>query len=54
MSTQVLQRVFSKTSLKRTKDFEIKAAAFEGELLPAEDIDRLATLPTYDEALSHA
>ncbi|SDU27522.1 50S ribosomal protein L10 [Halopseudomonas salegens] len=32
--------------------FEIKAAAFEGNFIAANDIDRLATLPTYDEAIS--
>ena len=29
-----------------------KAAAFEGELIPASQIDRLATLPTYEEAIA--
>ena len=28
------------------------AAAFEGELIPASQIDRLATLPTYEEAIA--
>src|SRR5690606_8262338 len=32
--------------------FEIKAAAFEGQFLAANQIDVLATLPTYDEAIS--
>ena len=32
--------------------FEIKAAAFEGKFLAANQIDVLATLPTYDEAIS--
>lgn len=32
--------------------FEIKAAAFEGNFLAANQIDILATLPTYDEAIS--
>ncbi|MCE1763688.1 50S ribosomal protein L10, partial [Enterobacter hormaechei] len=31
---------------------EIKAAAFEGEFIPAANIDRLATLPTYEEAIA--
>ena len=31
---------------------EVKAAAFEGELIPASQIDRLATLPTYEEAIA--
>lgn len=30
----------------------VKMVAFGGELYPASDIDRLATLPTYDEAIS--
>ncbi|KLN47558.1 50S ribosomal protein L10 [Providencia rettgeri] len=37
---------------KANPAFEIKAAAFEGELIQAKDIDRLATLPTYDEAIA--
>ncbi|OAT50576.1 50S ribosomal protein L10 [Providencia heimbachae] len=37
---------------KANPAFEIKAAAFEGELIQAQDIDRLATLPTYDEAIA--
>ncbi|CAG9408512.1 TPA: 50S ribosomal protein L10 [Providencia alcalifaciens] len=37
---------------KANPAFEIKAAAFEGELILAKDIDRLATLPTYDEAIA--
>lgn len=37
---------------KANPAFEIKAAAFEGELIQAEDIDRLATLPTYEEAIA--
>ncbi|OHV11546.1 50S ribosomal protein L10 [Kushneria phosphatilytica] len=32
--------------------FEVKALAYEGELIPAESIDRLANLPTYDEAIA--
>ena len=32
--------------------FEVKALAYEGELIPAEQIDRLAKLPTYDEAIA--
>ena len=34
--------------------FEIKAAAFEGKFLAANQIDVLATLPTYSEAISPA
>lgn len=37
---------------KSEKEFEVKAMAYEGELIPAQDIDRLATLPTYDEAIA--
>lgn len=45
-------RLFKEFS-KTTDKFNIKAAAFEGEFIPAEQIDRLATLPTYEEALAH-
>jgi large subunit ribosomal protein L10 len=34
------------------KEFNIKAAAFEGEFISAEQIDKLATLPTYEEAIA--
>lgn len=44
-----LFKEFSKTNDK----FSIKGAAFEGEFIPADQIDRLATLPTYEEALAH-
>jgi large subunit ribosomal protein L10 len=37
---------------KSQSAFEIKAAAFEGNYLAASQIDILATLPTYDEAIS--
>ncbi|WP_340611538.1 50S ribosomal protein L10 [Xenorhabdus bharatensis] len=37
---------------KANPAFEIKAAAFEGEFIPGSDIDRLATLPTYEEAIA--
>ena len=37
---------------KANDKFEIKGAAFEGEFIAAKDIDRLATLPTYDEAIA--
>jgi len=43
-----LFKEFAKANAK----FEVKAAAFEGELITAENIDRLATLPTYEEALA--
>ena len=37
---------------KSEKAFEVKAMAYEGEFISATDIDRLATLPTYDEAIA--
>ncbi|AEW44830.1 50S ribosomal protein L10 [Serratia symbiotica str. 'Cinara cedri'] len=37
---------------KVNAEFKVKAAAFEGELIPAVEIDRLAMLPTYDEAIA--
>lgn len=37
---------------KTNPAFKIKAAAFEGELIQAKDIDLLATLPTYEEAIA--
>lgn len=37
---------------KGNDKFEIKGAAFEGEFINASAIDRLATLPTYDEAIA--
>ncbi|WP_028117237.1 50S ribosomal protein L10 [Ferrimonas senticii] len=37
---------------KTEKSFEVKALAYEGELIPAEQIDRLAKLPTYEEAIA--
>ncbi|MCS2610301.1 50S ribosomal protein L10 [Halomonas dongshanensis] len=37
---------------KSEQNFEVKALAYEGELIAAADIDRLATLPTYDEAIA--
>lgn len=44
-------RIF-KAFAKENEKFEIKAAAFEGEFIPGDKIDRLATLPTYEEALA--
>lgn len=44
-------RLFKEFS-KQYPNFEVKALAYEGELIPAADIDRLATLPTYDEAIA--
>lgn len=43
-----LFKEFAKTNDK----FEIKGAAFAGEFITAKDIDRLATLPTYEEAIA--
>ena len=43
-----LFKEFAKTNDK----FEIKGAAFEGQFIDAKSIDRLATLPTYDEAIA--
>ncbi|MEX1198571.1 MAG: 50S ribosomal protein L10 [Pseudohongiellaceae bacterium] len=37
---------------KANDRFEIKALSFGGKLLPAEQIDVLATLPTYDQAVA--
>ncbi|MGL9769473.1 MAG: 50S ribosomal protein L10 [Sodalis sp. (in: enterobacteria)] len=37
---------------KDNANFKIKAAAFESEVIPASQIDRLATLPTYEEAIA--
>ena len=37
---------------KANDKFEIKGAAFEGEFIDAKSIDKLATLPTYDEAIA--
>lgn len=41
-----------KAFAKDNANFEVKAAAFEGEVIPASQIDRLATLPTNEEALT--
>jgi len=37
---------------KANDAFEVKGLAFEGEFIEAAQIDRLATLPTYDEAIA--
>ena len=37
---------------KANGQFEIKGLAFEGEFIEAAQLDRLATLPTYDEAIA--
>lgn len=44
-------RVF-KAFAKENANFKVKAAAFEGEVIPGSQIDRLATLPTYEEAIA--
>jgi large subunit ribosomal protein L10 len=44
-------RIF-KDFAKDQKEFEIKGAAFEGNFIAANQIDVLASLPTYDEAVS--
>jgi large subunit ribosomal protein L10 len=44
-------RVF-KAFAKENDAFEIRALSVGGQLLPAEQIDALATLPTRDQALS--
>ena len=44
-------RIFKEFAKGQDK-FEIKAAAFEGNLIAANQIDALATLPTFDEAVS--
>ncbi|PKF60302.1 50S ribosomal protein L10 [Psychromonas sp. psych-6C06] len=37
---------------KSNDAFEVKGLAFEGEFIEPAQIDRLATLPTYDEAIA--
>ncbi|UDG80158.1 50S ribosomal protein L10 [Candidatus Steffania adelgidicola] len=37
---------------KENTNFKVKAAAFQGEIIPGSQIDRLATLPTYKEAIA--
>ena len=37
---------------KENEDFEVKALAVSGNLLPASQIDALAKLPTYDQAMA--
>ncbi len=44
-------RIF-KEFAKKESNFTIKGSAFEGEFIPAEQIDRLATLPTLEEAIA--
>ena len=45
-------RLFKEFAKKNDK-FQIKGASFEGQLISAENIDVLATLPTYEEAIAH-
>jgi len=49
--TGAAARIF-KDFAKEQSDFEIKAAVFDGNLISSENIDVLATLPTYDEAIA--
>lgn len=44
-------RIF-KEFAKKENNFSVKGAAFEGEFISAENIDVLASLPTYDEAIA--
>jgi len=44
-------KIFQKFA-KENEDFEIKALSIGGKLLPADQIDALAKLPTRDEALA--
>jgi large subunit ribosomal protein L10 len=37
---------------KANEKFEVKGLAFEGEFIEASQIDRLASLPTYEEAIA--
>jgi len=37
---------------KANEKFEIKGLAFEGEFIEASQVDRLASLPTYEEAIA--
>ncbi|MCR3755382.1 MAG: 50S ribosomal subunit protein L10 [Sodalis sp. Psp] len=43
-----LFKIFAKDNV----NFEIKVASFEGKIIPASQIDFLATLPTYEEAIA--
>ena len=37
---------------KENDQLEVKSLAVSGELLPASDLDKIAKLPTYDEAIA--
>jgi len=41
-----------KDFMKENEEFEVKALAVSGNLLPASQIDALAKLPTYDQAIA--
>lgn len=45
-------RIF-KNFAKTCDAFKVKALAFEGKAYDSKDIDVLATLPTYEEAIAH-
>ena len=45
-------RIF-KNFAKSCDTFKVKALAFEGKAYDSKDIDVLATLPTYEEAIAH-
>lgn len=45
----MLQRVFFSEFAKKNKLFELKVAAFDGQVV---NVDMLAKLPTYDEAVA--
>ena len=49
---QVLVRVCLRAFAKTNDKLEVKALAYEGNLMDASQIDVLATLPTYDEAIA--
>lgn len=44
-------RLFQRTA-EELEEFDVKVLAIGGQLVPAEDIGRVATLPTRDEALA--
>ena len=41
-----------KEAVRDIQELDVKAVSIGGELLPADDIERLATLPTRDEAIA--
>lgn len=49
---ECLNDAFTGPTLIANQKFEIKAGAFNGEFIAAAQIDRLATLPTYEEAIA--